>query len=132
MTVTSSVEGACAAFARQSWAEAYAAFVTAAERVPLDAADHERMAVSAYLIGQDGDSTKAWEAAQRAALTAGDLGESARCAFWLSLILMLRGQTAQAAGWLTRTERLIARVGAGLRGPRLCPDPPHPRRAPRR
>ena len=37
--------------------------------------------------------------------------EAARCAFWLSFSLMLRGQMAQAAGWLTRSERLIQEVG---------------------
>jgi DNA-binding CsgD family transcriptional regulator len=109
--MTSSVERARAAFARQAWAEAFSAYTGTADSATLDAADHERLAVSAYLIGEDDDSAKAWEAAQRAAAATGDVAEAARCAFWLSFILMLRGKMAHAAGWLTRTDRLIQTVG---------------------
>jgi hypothetical protein len=35
---------------------------------------------------------------ERAALTAGDVAESARYAFWLGLSLMMRGQAAPASG----------------------------------
>ncbi len=109
--MTSSVERARAAFVRQDWAEAFSTLAAAAEGGPLDAADHERLAICAYLVGRDDDSTKAWEAAQHAAAATGDTAEAARCAFWLAFILMLRGQTAHGAGWLTRTERLIQKVG---------------------
>jgi DNA-binding CsgD family transcriptional regulator len=109
--MTSSVERARTAFARQDWAEAFSTFTAAAEGAPLEAADHEHLAICAYLVGRDDDSAKAWEAAQQAAAATGDPREAARCAFWLSFILMLRGQMAHAAGWLTRTERLIKEVG---------------------
>ena len=39
------------------------------------------------------------------------MAEAARCAFWLAFILMLRGQMAHAAGWLTRSDRLIQQLG---------------------
>lgn len=104
--MTSSVERARAAFARQAWADGFSAFTAAAERSSLDAADYERLAVCAYLIGEDDECAAAWEAAHRAAREAGDMAGSARCAFWLGMILMLRGQMAQAGGWLTRAERL--------------------------
>jgi DNA-binding CsgD family transcriptional regulator len=81
----------------------------------VDAAMHERAAIRAYLLGADGESTSQWEAAQRAALAAGDPGESARYAFWLGFLLLLRGQTAVANGWLTRAEGLVAESGAGCR-----------------
>ena len=83
----------------------------AANRESFDAADHERLAVSAYLIGKDDDSAKAWEAAQRAAAATGDVAEAARYAFWLAFILMLQGQMAHAAGWLMRSDRLIQKLG---------------------
>jgi len=51
------------------------------------AADCERAAIRAYLLGADDESAKHWEEAARAALTAGDLAESARHAFWLGLSL---------------------------------------------
>lgn len=64
-------------------------------------------AVAAYLKGQDDVCEQAWEAAHRAALDAGDVAESARCAFWLALCLLLRGRMAQAGGWLGRAEALV-------------------------
>jgi ATP/maltotriose-dependent transcriptional regulator MalT len=70
--------------------------------------DHERTAVAAYLTGQDEACEQAWEAAYRVALDADDVAESARCAFWLALCLMMRGRMAQAGGWLGRAESLLA------------------------
>ncbi|MGY4654560.1 LuxR C-terminal-related transcriptional regulator [Mycobacterium sp. URHB0021] len=81
----------------------------------VDAAVHERAAIRAYLLGADGESTVQWEAAQRAALAAGDPGESARYAFWLGFLLLLRGQMALASGWLARAEGLVAESGTGCR-----------------
>ncbi len=98
--------GARAAFARHAWSEAFAGFA-AADEEPLDAADHERMAISAYLIGADDACVSAWESAHRATLAAGDAAGAARGAFWLGLILMLRGQMAPAGGWLTRAQTLV-------------------------
>ena len=97
--MTSSVEQGRAAFARRAWGEAFAAFA-AAEGVRLDAVDQEQLAVCAYLVGADERCTTAWEAAHRAALEAGDPADAARYAFWMAFCLMLRGQMAQAGGWL--------------------------------
>ena len=108
--MTSSVERARAAFERRAWGAAFAAFA-AAKRTSLDAADYERLAVCAYLVGEDDECAKAWEAAHRVALEANDPAESARCAFWLAMCLILRGQMARARGWLTRVERLIKAAG---------------------
>jgi hypothetical protein len=66
---------------------------------PAGAADFERAAIRAYLIGADDESAKHWEEAARAALTAGDRAEAARYAFWLGLSLMMRGLEAPASGW---------------------------------
>jgi DNA-binding CsgD family transcriptional regulator len=77
----------------------------------VDAAGCERAAIRAYLLGADDECAKHWEAAHRAALDAGNPAESARYAFWLGLILMLRGQTARAGGWFMRAEDLIAQAG---------------------
>jgi ATP/maltotriose-dependent transcriptional regulator MalT len=109
--VAAPVERGRAAFGRQAWREAFAAFSAAAAETPLDVTDQERLAISAYLVGEDDSSTQAWEAAHRAALRAGDPPRAARCAFWLALGLLLRGHPAQAGGWLTRVERLIEESG---------------------
>ena len=84
-------------------------------------AEHERQAVTAYLVGDDDASDRAWEAAHREALAAGDPAEAARLAFWLGLCLLLRGQMAQAAGWLGRAESLVSGVDCPAAGYLLVP-----------
>lgn len=80
-----------------------------------NAAECERAAVRAYLLGADDECARHWEAAYRAALAAGESDESARYAFWLGLSLLLRGQTAPANGWLARAQRLLVEYGAQCR-----------------
>jgi DNA-binding CsgD family transcriptional regulator len=96
------------AFALRAWTQALEAFASADG---LERADHERIAIAAYLSGADERCERAWEAAHHAALDDGESAEAARCAFWLGLCLMLRGQMAQAGGWLSRTESIIAESG---------------------
>jgi DNA-binding NarL/FixJ family response regulator len=76
------------------------------------AADCERAAIRAYLLGADDECARQWEAAHRVAYAAGDPGESARFAFWLGFGLLMRGQAAPANGWLSRAEALIAENAA--------------------
>jgi DNA-binding CsgD family transcriptional regulator len=99
------------AFARRAWVGAYEG-LSAPSAEGLEGVDFERRAVAAYLVGRDDESAAAWEAAHRWHAEAGDVAEAARCSFWLALCLLLRGRTAQAGGWLGRTEGIIK--GAGL------------------
>ena len=94
------------AFARHAWTVAYEA-LTHTPSDQLEAADFERVAIAAYMIGDDDASAAAWEVAHRQHLKADDAADAARCAFWLALCLLLRGQMAQAGGWLSRTEGII-------------------------
>jgi DNA-binding NarL/FixJ family response regulator len=107
------VDAARGAFARGAWREACDALSAAAEVVRLSAEDFERLAVAAYLVGEDDVCTHAWECAHRSALEVGDEATAARCAVLLSLCLFLRGQVAAAGGWLARAEREIADAGHG-------------------
>lgn len=109
--MTSALEVARAAFARQGWRDACTAFEGAAIVAPLAAADHERLAVAAYLIGDDGRCMQAWEATHRTALDDGDLPAAARSAVLLALCLLLRGEMAHAGGWLARAEALLEESG---------------------
>jgi DNA-binding CsgD family transcriptional regulator len=104
-----SLDDARGAFARQAWREACVAYESAA--TALDGVDHERHAIAAYLIGDDGRCTRAWEAAHRAALDSGDTGAAARAAALLALCLVMRGQMAQAGGWMARAEALLEESG---------------------
>ena len=84
-------------------------------------AEHEQEAIAAYLAGRDDECERAWEAAHRGALAAGDDAEAARLAFWLGLSLLLRGQMAQAGGWLGRAESLVAGADCPAAGYLLVP-----------
>ncbi|HEY7361743.1 MAG TPA: hypothetical protein VH642_13085, partial [Streptosporangiaceae bacterium] len=98
------VDAARSAFARGAWREACEALSAAAGAGPLPAEDFERLAVAAYLVGEDDVCTHAWESAHRSALERGDGATAARCAALLSLCLLLEGQAARAGGWLARAE----------------------------
>jgi ATP/maltotriose-dependent transcriptional regulator MalT len=107
---TGAIEVGRVAFARGSWSEACERLVSVdIEEVE----DLERLAVAAYLVGRDELSAQAWERAHRAclALAPPDADRAARCAFWLALALLLRGDVARAGGWLARAERLVERPG---------------------
>lgn len=111
------------AFAGRSWGEAHR-LLTAAEREgPLGAADLERLATAAYLVGEDAASTDAWSRAFSAAARAGDVATAARCGFWAGFLLVLRGATAQGGGWLARAQRLVddADLDCAARGLLLVP-----------
>ncbi|HUR22672.1 MAG TPA: hypothetical protein VMZ73_02250 [Acidimicrobiales bacterium] len=56
--------------------------MSARSRETLNPADLERLAVAAYLIGRDGESAAAWEAAHRKFMSAGDVADATRCSFW--------------------------------------------------
>jgi DNA-binding CsgD family transcriptional regulator len=96
------------AFARQAWKDAYAGFRTSNEaRAQLDAEDLERLAVCAYMVGKHADSADAWTRAHSEWLRLGDVRRAARSTFWLALDLFMRGEHAQARGWLARTQHLL-------------------------
>ena len=108
--MTAGAELGRAAFERRSWREAYEVLASVES---LEVGDLERLAVAAYLVGRDDDSAAAWEQAFVACLEADDHERAARCAFWLALVLVLRGETARGTGWLARADRLIEGAGPG-------------------
>ena len=98
-----------AAFARQAWGDAHALLSAAAP--DLGPEDLERLAVAAYLVGLDDESTAAWERAHGAWARLGEADRAARCAGWLGLGLLLRGEVARAGGWFARATRLLDEAG---------------------
>ena len=101
-----------AAFERGAWAEACALLGEAPE-ADADVEDVERLAVAAHLAGRDHDSECAWVRAHRERLRLDHTDDAVRCAFWLAILLMLRGETARAGGWLAGAERLVDEAGCG-------------------
>ena len=96
-----------AAFERRAWANAYGHLSSANELAPLDAADLEQLAAAAYLIGKDEVSLDLWTRAHHQRLRHDDPAGAARCAFWIVLDLSIKGELAQASGWLVRARRLL-------------------------
>ena len=94
-------------YARRAWADAYRSLSLADHVARLETQDLELLAMSAYLIGRDDDYLRALERAHHAHLDAGERLGGVRCAFWLWLRLLFRGETGRATGWLARAQRLL-------------------------
>lgn len=107
MTAAATLERGRDAFGRQRWADAYRQLSAADRDDPLGLDDLERLATAAYLIGKDDESADVWTRAHHECLRLGDSVHGARCAFWLALGLLLRGEFARGGGWLGRARRLL-------------------------
>jgi DNA-binding CsgD family transcriptional regulator len=99
-------------YAREAWKDAYEALSAADGSAALDAADLERLATAAYMIGREADYLGVLERAHRAHLESGEELAAVRCAFWIGVNLALRGEMARAGGWLGRAQRLLGRQEA--------------------
>ena len=101
------------AFARRAWKDAHAALSASGE---LGGEDLERLATAAYLLGDEAEYLAVLERAHHAFIAEEEVERAVRCAFWLGLILTLRGERAQASGWLGRSQRLLERRDCVERG----------------
>jgi hypothetical protein len=98
MPVTDREEHARRAFARRTWDDAFAGFSALRRDGELDGEDLERLAVAAYMVGQDEACEQAWLAAHGTWLRRGEVERAAGCAFWQALGLFFRGDLAPAMG----------------------------------
>ena len=96
-------------YQRHAWLDAWRALSLADQQTPLDGADLERLAMSAYLVGRDDEYLDALDRAHSTHLSAGADLPAVRCAFWLGFRLLMRGETARSTGWLARAARLLER-----------------------
>jgi DNA-binding NarL/FixJ family response regulator len=92
-------------------AAAFTELSTADSAGGLDAAGLERLAITAYLVGHDDAGDDAWARAFHRNRTAGEPARAARCAFWLSLHLLNRGEIARGNGWLATGQQTLDEVG---------------------
>jgi DNA-binding CsgD family transcriptional regulator len=99
-----------AAFDRRDWRSAYDAFRASEE---LDADDHDVLAESAHWLGLPEEAIDAYTEAYRLHLEAGSPRRASVSAFMLAIHLRLRGDGAQADGWLARARRLLATEAEG-------------------
>jgi DNA-binding CsgD family transcriptional regulator len=100
-----------ASYARRAWRDAHASLSRADQAAALGAADRELLATSAYMLGRDDDYLSDLEGAYHQRLDAGEPLAAVRCAFWVGINLVLRGETGRAGGWLGRARRLLEREG---------------------
>jgi DNA-binding CsgD family transcriptional regulator len=94
-------------YRRRAWAAAYQSLSLADQATPLGVEDLELLATSAHLVGRDDEFVRVLDRAHHAHLHAGAGVHAARCAFWVGLHLLLRGETGRATGWLARAQRLL-------------------------
>ena len=94
-----------------AWATAAGRLAEADAAEALDPADLQLLAEATYLVGREADAITLWTRTHRAWLAAGAKSAAARCAFWIGLTLELRGDQAQAGGWIARAERLADEAG---------------------
>jgi DNA-binding CsgD family transcriptional regulator len=107
MTTTEQVERGREAFRRQAWSEAHD-WLAQEDRIrDLEAADLECLAVAAYLVGRDAERHDALERAHLRFLAGEDVAGAVRCAFWLGMGWVQRGEFARAEGWFARAQRLV-------------------------
>ncbi len=109
--MTHDLEHGRALYENRAWKAAYEALVRADEAKPLDAQDLERLATAAFMLGRDDDYLALHERAHHAYLADDDLPNAVRCAFWVGLNLVLRGEMGPGSGWLGRAQRLLERHG---------------------
>ncbi|MGH2405376.1 MAG: DNA-binding response regulator, partial [bacterium] len=107
MTTGDALDRGRASFGQQAWGDAYAQLSAADHQAPLEPEDLERLATAAYLGGRDADSADIWARAHHEFLSRGDAGRAARCAFWLGVELVSKGEMAPAGGWFARARRLL-------------------------
>lgn len=107
MTTVDSLTRGRKAYEQLAWRDAYEHLAAADQQEALDADDLDRLARAAYLTGRIDTANDAWERTHHAFLDRGDTASAVRCAFWLGLTLMLRGEHARGGGWLGRAGHLL-------------------------
>jgi len=119
--VTSDSDSGRAAFDRRAWTEAYSRL---SHLDPPQPEDQQRLAVAAYMLGRDEESAAWWERAYDEWLDRGELISAARCAGWLAIGLLIRGQVGLGGGWLARCATLLDEAGQDCaeRGYLLLPE----------
>jgi DNA-binding CsgD family transcriptional regulator/tetratricopeptide (TPR) repeat protein len=96
-----------ACYERRAWREAFDALQRADEATPLQADDLDRLATAACLSGQEAAFLRLLERQYRSFDESGDRIHAARCAFWLALTFLSRGDIGQSNAWTGRGQRLI-------------------------
>src|SRR5688572_32712876 len=93
-------------YARRAWADAYQALLSADQATALQPDDLDRLATAAFLTGRDVEFQRLQQRLHRVHVDAGDEARAARCAYWLAMTSLLRGDIGPANAWIARGQRL--------------------------
>jgi DNA-binding CsgD family transcriptional regulator len=107
MDATDELKRGRESYVQRAWLDAYQSLSRADGAGPLEAADLELLATSAYMLGRDDEWMGALERAHRTYADSGNVLRAVRCAFWVGINLALRGEMGHATGWLGRAQRLL-------------------------
>jgi DNA-binding NarL/FixJ family response regulator len=107
MTATNPLDRGREAFGLQAWGEAYAQLTAADREAPLAPEDLERLGTAAHLLGREDEGGDIAARAHHEYLARGNARRAARCAFWVAMPLVFKGETARASGWVARGRRLL-------------------------
>lgn len=105
MGIVEDLEHAREAFERRDWAAAYDQLSAVDD---LGANDLLALGTAAYLVGDQDACIRALQRGYQVEVDGGDTLRAVRFAFWLGLVLALRGEVAVGGGWVARAERLLA------------------------
>jgi DNA-binding NarL/FixJ family response regulator len=93
---------------KQAWGIAFSQLAAVDREAPLEPMDLVELGQAAFLIGKESEGAECLARAHRGFLSRGETQPAARCAFWLGFTLLINGDRAQASGWLSRADRLLA------------------------
>ena len=94
-------------YGRRAWGDAYQALLCADQATALQSDDLDRLATAAFLTGHDLEFQRLRERLHRVHTEADDRPRAARCAYWLALFSLLRGEIGPANAWIARGQRLV-------------------------
>ena len=98
-------------YGRREWTEAHRLLAGVDRATPLGADDLGLLATAAYMLGRDAEHVACLERAHRLHLDLDEPLRAARCAWWIHINLLVRGEPARSTGWLGRARRLVERDG---------------------
>jgi DNA-binding CsgD family transcriptional regulator len=96
-------------YSSSAWATAHESLSRADQVAPLAAEDLELLATSAYMLGREDEWMHVLERAYRGYSEGAQAHRAVRCAFWIGMVLAIRGEMGPAGGWLGRAQRLLER-----------------------
>ena len=94
-------------FEQRAWHDAYDNLSAADRAEPLGRDDLERLAIAAFLAGDDQACTALTTRAYRDCEQHSDTRRAARCTFWLAFGFLLEGEMAPAGGWVARAQLVL-------------------------